>query len=94
MGGRSAAELLLGRATGHPSGIRLLSAAVVVEFALLATMTLVRQPRREHVLALIANGRHHLLLDDVARQFVPEIRSVASSVRTRMPVCPGSLCSS
>ena len=55
-------------ATGQRWGIRLLSAAVLVEFALLAIFVLARQVRREHVLALIANGRGRLQIDEVKRE--------------------------
>ena len=49
-------------------GIRLLSAAVLVELSLLAIMALARQIQREHILRLIAVGGQRLRLQEVSRE--------------------------
>ncbi|MGB0098289.1 MAG: hypothetical protein WBP81_37840 [Solirubrobacteraceae bacterium] len=49
-------------------GIRLLTAAVLVEVTLLGIIALTRQIQREHVLRLIASGGQRLRLEEVSRE--------------------------
>ena len=49
-------------------GVRLLTAAVLVELTLLAILALGRQIQREHILRLIAAGGQRLRLDEVSRE--------------------------
>ena len=49
-------------------GVRLLTAAVVVELTLLAILALARQIQREHILRLIASGGQRLRLEEVSRE--------------------------
>ena len=55
-------------------GVRLLSAAVLVELTLLAILALARQIQREHILRLIAGGGERLRLEEVSR----EVRRLAN----------------
>ena len=49
-------------------GIRLLSAAILVELTLLTILALARQIQREHILRLIASGGQRLRLQEVSRE--------------------------
>jgi hypothetical protein len=49
-------------------GVRLLTAAVLVELTLLAILALARQIQREHILRLIASGGQRLRLEEVSRE--------------------------
>ena len=65
-------------------GIRLLSAAVLVELTLLAILALARQIQREHILRLIASGGQRLRLQEVSREVEPSRQpEVRSATRTK-----------
>lgn len=49
-------------------GVRLLTAAVLVELTLLGILTLTRQIQREQILRLIAGGGQHVGLEEVSRE--------------------------
>ncbi len=55
-------------AEGRPWGVRLLTAATLVELTLLVILTLAREIQREHVLKLIASGGQRLRLEEVSRE--------------------------
>ena len=61
-------------------GVRLLTAAVLVELTLLAILVLARQIQREHVMRLIASGGERVRLEEVSRE-VKRLASPTSSVR-------------
>jgi hypothetical protein len=58
----------LGAAAGRSWGIRLLSAALVMELVLAMLYTLARQLQREQVLRLIAAGRARLPVGEISRE--------------------------
>jgi hypothetical protein len=62
------AVAVLGAAGRRAWGIRLLSAALVVELVLLVLFALARQLQREHVLRLIVSGRARLPVAEISRE--------------------------